>query len=318
MASALHRGIVELLRRDPSLAPDLAVRAGRMPPPPPGTRFEAHDGRLHAVSFVTAPREIQVDLLLVGRVGDEAVVVAVVEAQLSPDPTKRYRLLEYVAAARRDHEALGVQIVISPDPEVLEKIRNDFEAEPHFCPILLGPAEIPMITDVDAALARPALATLSAIFHARSLVGPAIIETVVESWTRFEEPCWQADAALLWAAIPEEVMTNLSIPIQLQRFESDAWDDDDDDARAPSRWEQGTGLYQRARRSGLEEGRQEGRQEGRREGLLAALDVQLHARGLIGDLSRLAGHDEDRLRRAIVLAASVDGIDELVALLDGE
>ena len=60
MASALHRGIVELLRRDPSLAPDLAARAGRMPPPPPGTRFEAHDGRLHAVSFVTAPREIQV------------------------------------------------------------------------------------------------------------------------------------------------------------------------------------------------------------------------------------------------------------------
>jgi hypothetical protein len=125
-----------------------------------------------------------------------------------------------------------------------------------------------------------------------------------------------------WAAIPEEVMTNLSIPIQLQRFESDVWDDDDDDARAPSRWEQGTGLYQRARRSGLEEGRAEGRQEGRaegrREGLLAALDVQLHARGLVGDLSRLAGHDEARLRRAIVLAASVDGIDELVALLDGE
>ncbi len=145
-------------------------------------------------------------------------------------------------------------------------------------------------------------------------------------------------------------MTNLSIPIQLQRFESDVWDDDDDDARAPSRWEQGTGLYQRARRAGLEEGRAEGRQEGRaegrqegraegrqegraegrqegraegrqegrREGLLAALEVQLHARGLVGDLSRLAGHDEARLRRAIVLAASVDGIDELVARLDGE
>jgi hypothetical protein len=176
---------------------------------------------------------------------------------------------------------------------------------------------------VDAALARPALATLSAIFHARSPVGPAIIETVVESWTRFEEPCWQADAALLWAAIPEEVMTNLSIPIQLQRFESDVWDDDDDDARAPSRWEQGTGLYQRARRSGLEEGREEGREQGREEGreqgrragLLAAIEALLHDRGLVVDLSRFANHDEAQLMRAVVLVGSARSADELAALL---
>lgn len=303
MASALHHAIVELLRRDPSLAPDLAMRAlGQSISPP--LCFEAHDGRLRAVSFVTDPREIQVDLLVVGLRGNAPELVATVEAQLGLDPTKRFRLLEYVAAARRDYETVGLQIVISPDPDVLAGISIYFEREPHFCPVLLGPDEVPKITDVEAALARPALALLSAVMHLRSTEAPQIIETVVESWTLRDDLEWHADAAFLWACIPEEVMTELDIPIQLQRFDSDLFDDDDDDPREPSNWERGTGLYQRACRAG------------RAEGLIAAIAAVLAARGIVGTgLERLAAHGEQALVQAVVLAGSVASVDELDALL---
>ncbi len=254
MPGALHRGIVELLRRDLALIVELALaELGRRMPEGP-LRFEERDGRLVATSFESQPREIAVDLLILASEDQRKRLVATVEAQLRVDPITRFRMLEYVAAARRDHRCVGLQIMFSPDPEVIEKTRAAFEEEPHFCPILLGPANIPKLVDMEAARARPVLATLSAIVHAHAPEGPAIIEALVHSWHARDDRAWHADARILWSCIPEDIMNTLNIPMALDRFQSDEVLDDDDDTTEPSKWERGTGLWQRAMREGREEG----------------------------------------------------------------
>jgi hypothetical protein len=265
MPSALHRGLVDLLRRDLSLVVELALgELGRAPPD--GLAFAEHDGRLVGVSFVDDPRELAVDLLIVGTDRDDvAKLVATVEAQLRHDPIKRWRMLEYIAAGRRDHRCAGLQVMFSPDPEVLEKTRISFKEEAHFCPILLGPTSIPKLVDVEAALARPVLATLSAIVHVHEPEGPQIVAALLESWRRRDDQTWHDDARILWGCIPEDIMDKLNIPIQRERFQSDVWTDDDDDGE-PGAWERGTGLWQRALRAGREEGREQGREQGREEG----------------------------------------------------
>lgn len=285
MPSAIHRGIVELFRRDLQLIPELAHRVLGLPSPK-GLIYEERDGRLVAYSYVKDPREVQVDLMAVGHHADvpgrTPHIVTTFEVQLGLDHEKRFRLLEYIAAARRDYRCKGQSVLFSPDPKVLEEFRVMFADEPHFCPVLVGPSAVPMILTIADALERPAMATLSAIVHARSKLGPDIIETVVQSWRHLETPLWHADARILWNCTPQEVMNELSIPIQLDRMEADLWDDDDDSE--PSDWEKGTGLYQRAhgagREEGLEEGRREGRREGVVEGLRRSLNLVLAGRGL--------------------------------------
>ncbi|MFV8749299.1 hypothetical protein ACNOYE_01980 [Nannocystaceae bacterium ST9] len=314
MPSAIHRGLVELFRRDLSLVHELVHRAL-------GTRaieglcHEERDGRLVAYSFVQQPREIQVDLLTLAfhahLPGRPLHIVTTLECQLGLDAEKRFRLLEYIAAARRDFRCSGQSVVFSPDPDVIEEYRAMFADEPHHCPVLVGPSAVPMILTVEAAIERPAMATLSAIVHARSEQGPAIIEALVESWRHFDAPTWHADARILWSCIPEEVMSELSIPIQLERIEADLWDDDDDDDTEPSNWEKGTGLYQRALRAGRVEGVVEGRREGIREGLVAGLRRSLNsllaARGLTPTAEQRATidacDDADALERWLVRAS---------------
>jgi hypothetical protein len=133
---------------------------------------------------------------------------------------------------------------------------------------LLGPTNIPKLVDVEAARARPVLATLSAIVHAHAPEGPAIIEALVHSWHARDDRAWHADARILWSCIPEHIMNNLDIPMTLDRFQSDEVLDDDDDTTEPSKWERGTGLWQRAMREGREEGREEGLEEGLRRALV--------------------------------------------------
>jgi hypothetical protein len=75
-------------------------------------------------------------------------------------------------------------------------------------------------------------------------------------------------------------MNTLNIPMALDRFQSDEVLDDDDDTTEPSKWERGTGLWQRALREGREEGREQGREEGREQGLRRALLLVIAGRGV--------------------------------------
>jgi hypothetical protein len=322
MPSALHRGIIDLLRRDLSIVAELVCRVLGVPLPR-GLDYEERDGRLVAYSFVKDPREIQADLVVLARHADvpgrPPHIVTTLEAQLRRDNEKRFRLLEYIAAARRDHRCSGLSSLFSPDADVIEEFRAMFAAEPHFCPVLVGPSAVPIILTVEEAIQRPTLATLSAIVHANGEHGPAIIAAVIESWHYLEAPSWHADARVLWSCIPENIMNKLSNIIRSigvdRAVEATEWweerDGDDDDGE-PGEWEKRTGLYTRAQRAG----RENGLQEGEVAGLRRSLDLVLKSRGLIlSDLQRAtidACTAVDVLERWIVLAATVTSVAELL------
>jgi hypothetical protein len=77
------------------------------------------------------------------------------------------------------------------------------------------------------------------------------------------------------------------VPMTLDRFQSDEVLDDDDDTTEPSKWERGTGLWQRA----LREGREQGREQGRGEGLRRALVLVMTSRGRELDAAELRALD---------------------------
>jgi hypothetical protein len=306
MQSAQHLGIVELLTRDLAIIPELIARAQGCEPPT-GLRYERRDGRLIAYSFKDPPREIAVDLLLVAFPADvpggAPQFVRPIEFQLSRDWRKRFRFLDYVAAARRDLGCPGQTVVFSPDDEVLEECRRMFADEPHFCPVLVGKDAVPRVLTLDEAVARHELATLSAIVHEQTDTNLEIAQNVLASWRHVERERWRQNVRVLHSCLSEESMKTLE--------QTDIYREiiEEEEGGEPGRWLRNTGAWQRATRKGLEEGKLQGLKQG--------LRLVLELRELVPTPEQQAVIDAstslDELERWATRAKHAGSIAELLA-----
>lgn len=96
---------------------------------------------------------------------DEALVV---EAQGSPDPRKRIRWPLYVAGVRARLGCPVTLVVLTLDEDVAQWCRTPIDLGRQrgwIYPLVLGPQQIPVITDIDQARRMPELAVLSAAAH---------------------------------------------------------------------------------------------------------------------------------------------------------
>lgn len=110
------------------------------------------------------------DLVLIG---EEAA--SVVELQLSIDPDKLVRWPYYTAGVHSIFRKKTWLVVITFDPKVAEWARRPIETFQHgFTPLVIGPSEIPRITDPAQARKEPELAVLSAMAHARNAGGEEV------------------------------------------------------------------------------------------------------------------------------------------------
>ena len=91
----------------------------------------------------------------------------IVEAQLQPDPRKRFTWPVYAAAARARHECPFVVIVATPDPDTARWAAPPIELGPgsFYRVYVLGPEGAPIITDAERACREPYLAMLSVMAH---------------------------------------------------------------------------------------------------------------------------------------------------------
>lgn len=163
MPSTVHEVVVELLRDRRGLLELLLERAGVEVPP--------HDAVTPVGESLgdALPRELRADGVLRLDHRGEAVLAVVIEVQLDLDGRKLFTWPAYLVGARLRGSCEALVIVVTADRAVATWARAPIHLGPGSVmqPLVLGPDEVPELTDFDEAMRQPALAALSAVVHSR-------------------------------------------------------------------------------------------------------------------------------------------------------
>lgn len=162
MPGRVHEAIVAFLHDLPLTVPNMLIATGALAP-------SAHRVvQAQRLAFAEAqPVEARPDLVVIC----DGEQVLVVEVQRHRDPAKKLAWPVYAVLAYRHFGLPARIVVVTPDAAVAawaaEPIRFG-GAQDLVHPLVLGPDNIPCITDVDQAMANPGAALLSAVVHAES------------------------------------------------------------------------------------------------------------------------------------------------------
>ncbi|MFD3842103.1 hypothetical protein ACFWWC_38510 [Streptomyces sp. NPDC058642] len=238
------------------------------------------------------PTERRVDTLLRIDTASGESHLLIVEAQGKKDPRKPSSWAYYVAHLREKYGIPPVLLVTCQDRSTAEWAARPYTIGPAYWPTLtlralvLGPHNVPLITDPSAAARDIPLATLSAITHAKDPNAPAILKALAVALKTIDEETARIFAELtelgLGKALAAETWRHL-MAVDLSFFRSET--------------------SQRLRA--------EGRAEGRAEDILLILTE----RGLdIPDTAReriTTCTDLDTLRTWLTRAVTADAAEDL-------
>jgi hypothetical protein len=163
MPTMTHQALASLFRDKADLAMHL-FQAGTKTPLPAEMKVESYATQFTDLS----PPEYSADAAYLIKDGDEVQDAVVVEIQLSPKQEKRASWLQYVATAHRKLLRPVTVMVLAVTEEMArwceeaygyDRVGNTFR------PLVIGPGDIPRITDLEQAKALPALAVLSVAAH---------------------------------------------------------------------------------------------------------------------------------------------------------
>ncbi len=164
MPSQFHETLLLLFRNRPELAPELIRDALHLALP------DYTDVRVDSAEFSDVqPAQYRADLvLLLSR--DSPILGVVVEVQLSPDEDKRYAWPVYVVNLRARIRCPVCLLVVASEDRVARwaSQRIHLGGENYFVPWVLGPTDVPEITDPERAQEDPEMAVLSALSHAQN------------------------------------------------------------------------------------------------------------------------------------------------------
>lgn len=169
-ASLDHESLVSLFHRQPLLAAELLA-------PFPGLAPHATSAELLSADLgAPIPVERRADAVIrVYTDGEPLVLIG--EVQLQPDPEKPWVWPHYVASARDRLRCRVLLLVLTLDEATARWARRPIplgNPGSTWAPIVVGPAQIPMITTSAAALAHPEMAVLSAIIHGQGAEAHAV------------------------------------------------------------------------------------------------------------------------------------------------
>lgn len=254
MPSLVHHVLVDLVRGRPRLAADLLGRAS-------GAVIPA----FHAAAVTEAtldalrPAARQADLVVELRTRDGRAVLAIaVEVQRRVDRRKWLAWLAYLAALRP--RGLACVMVLTPSRRVARWAAEPFVLGPGNEALrvwVVGPEQLPKITDLAEAWAQPELAVLSALAHGNR--DPAVLPAAAQALSAVD-----TDLAELYCAL---LSNHLRAPIR-RALEAHVMDLEKYRDLPRPRWL--LRLKAKATAEGQAEGKAEGRAEGRLEGELAA------------------------------------------------
>ncbi len=166
--SITHESLVDLFRDCPALASNILTHLGKLPPQ------QSQTPSLTAAEFADIKAdEYRADAVI--RIDDGTPDstpsdVIIVEIQLARDDNKRRSWPVYMTGARARYRCPATILVFALDDTVAEWCAQPIALDRNGStvkPVVVGPSQIPRITDLDQARNAPELAILSAIAHAQ-------------------------------------------------------------------------------------------------------------------------------------------------------
>lgn len=293
MLSVEHQFCVSLLREDVRLLPELLRRAFGLALGQSITLVEASE----SVAEV-APPEYRADAVLVRRDGGGEIVEAfVLEVQLRRDARKRYTWPQYVTAVRARLECPVTLVAFAPNLATARWCASPIDIGRKrgvVAPLVIGPAEVPMITRADEAQSWPELAVLSAIAHGKAAApedAAAIGVAALAAAANLDDERGPLYADMVFAALGSAARALLEAQMRIEGYEFQ------------------TDFLRRAKAEGIIEGKAEGARQ-----ILVAI---LEARGFTptpADLHRVhACTDEAQLERWARRAIVAESLDDVFA-----
>ncbi|MGI5167274.1 hypothetical protein ACQEU3_23285 [Spirillospora sp. CA-253888] len=288
MPSPRHDFLVRLFKESPELAVEI-LRDLKGVPLPDGARVN-----LEANDFNDRPsKDFQPDVVVTLGAPQTPLQGIIVEVQQEPSESKRKQLARYAAALWLMLRRRVTVLVVCPDartaayyaaPLVTDLPGYTFE------PVVLGPDEVPVLTDPAQVRVRPRLAVMSVAAHGADR---KVVEVFVEGLD---------DPALDHAADYYEYAYNLAASVVQRNLE---------DVMKSTEWP----VYSPFAREHFGRGEAHGRAQGEAQGEAKALLVVLSARGLEAssqERERISScTDLEQLEAWLARAASVESVAEL-------
>jgi hypothetical protein len=300
MPSQLHELLIEMFRDRPALAADL-LSGPLGVAVPEFQRAQLSAGELTDV----APTEYRADAVVTLNVANDPIFAVVVEVQLRVDLRKRRTWPAYVATLHARLGCPAILLVVCSNSTVATWCAERIViTDPGLTltPVVLGPQQVPVVTDAAMARRHPQLAVLSAVAHGGRVDRPPVFGPLLAALDIIDHEQANLYIELVFTALPtaarallEDLMTTAA-----QRHESEF-------ARhfmgkAKAEW----------RAEGKAEGKAEGEAEGEARALLAILDAR-HIQ--VPDTVRadiLACTDTAQLEAWIRRAATAEKIQDVV------
>jgi hypothetical protein len=198
MVSSSHEAMHHIFREDPGVFARTFRRLDLPFPDPVAVSLLPTD--LTEIQ----PTERRVDTLLRIDTASGEGHLLIIEAQGKPNPLKPSSWAYYVAHLREKYGIPPVLLVTCQDRSTAKWAEKPIVIGPAFWPTLtlrplvLGPHNVPVITDPSAAARDIPLATLSAITHAKDPDAPAILKALAVALKTIDE-----DTARIFAELTE-------------------------------------------------------------------------------------------------------------------
>jgi flagellar biosynthesis/type III secretory pathway protein FliH len=272
MVSTVHEALRDLFRDDPWLCVELLATQHRLD----GTSIEGASCVDPTVPQ-NVPPSLSADVVVLLRAREAPVLVVAVEVQLEREDEKRWTWPVYLSSLRREHRCPALLLVIAPNASVASWARAAIEVGPgaSITPVVLGPSDIPVVTDRALAAERYGLAVLSAVAHGRERDRglDAVIAALI-AVDALDEPRATVYTAAIWDALDRaaqralEVLMTTNQPRIETNFERRMRELFEEKWRSEGL---AKGLAE-GRAEGLEKGRAEGLEKGRAEGRAEGLE----------------------------------------------
>jgi hypothetical protein len=221
MPTLEHNGLIEMFRENPALAPHFLAIVFHVDLP-------AHASVRVADSALDQliPVEFRADLVLELLSDAGAVVLAIIlESQRDKDPRKKFAWPVYWTVVRAERECPALVLVIAPDADVAawaaEKIDLGL-ALGSIQPLVLGPATLPVVTDLTVAANDVELAILSAMAHGNGPEGLVVVQTALTALGRLDHEHAAVYFQILWNMLREPMRRALETLVMERQTEGKA------------------------------------------------------------------------------------------------
>ena len=212
----VHEAVILLFRNRPRLAAELLARAlGIQVPGFTEARIGSSD------RTESKPATFLADLVVELRTSLGTQAAVIVEMQRHRDERKRFTWPQYIASVRAELECDAFLLVVASDDGVAEWARAPISlGHPGLTlqPVVLGPSQIPLVTDRAEARRFPELAVLSAIAHGKGPHGFDVALATMHAAARLDEDRYDTYTSYVLSALNEAARATLEAEMKLGRY----------------------------------------------------------------------------------------------------